>query len=125
MTFGVTDVFQDGFHFPKTTLANLPCPTTAFRRRGAPFTFDADAFVKAVASLHKCPVTPHDVPELAVRLPSFDHAVQDPISDDIHVSSSARVIIVEGNYLLLDERPWNNVIPMFDEKYGDSIVAHS
>jgi pantothenate kinase len=89
----------------------------AFRRRGAPFTFDAEAFVEAVKSLQSCFVTRKEDPRLALRFPSFDHAIQDPVQDDIYVQSSARVVIVEGNYLLLDERPWNEAVTLFDEKY--------
>ncbi|KIX95096.1 uncharacterized protein Z520_09012 [Fonsecaea multimorphosa CBS 102226] len=113
----VVVVPMDGFHFPKKTLAKFPCPETAFRRRGAPFTFDADAFVEIVTALKKGPVTQEDDPRLAIRLPSFDHAIQDPVDDDIYVPSSARVIIVEGNYLLFDESPWNKTSAMFDERW--------
>jgi pantothenate kinase len=97
-------------------LATLPSPETAFRRRGAPFTFDADAFVQTIASLRECPVTQLHDPDLAILLPSFDHAVQDPVQNDICVPSSTKVIIVEGNYLLFDESPWNKASVMFDEK---------
>jgi pantothenate kinase len=109
---------QDGFHFSKRNLAVFSCPETAFRRRGAPFTFDADAFVNHVTLLKNCSVTQVDRPELGVRLPSFDHTVQDPVEDDIYVPSSAKVVIVEGNYLLLDEEPWNKATGVFDERYG-------
>jgi pantothenate kinase len=78
-----------------------------------------------VACLKRCTITPVDDPASAIRLPSFEHAVQDPVRDDIYVSSSARVVIVEGNYLLLDEYPWNEAAAMFDEKYDTSIVACS
>lgn len=121
--FPGNDELQDGFHFPKMTLAKFPCPETAFRRRGAPFTFDADAFVEVVASLKQCPVTQVDDPELAILLPGFDHAVQDPVHDEIYVPSSARVVIVEGNYLLFDESPWSKALAMFDEKYDASVIA--
>ena len=114
---------KDGFHLPKKTLATFPCPETAFRRRGAPFTFDADAFVATVASLKSRPVTQLHDPELAVLLPSFDHAVQDPVCDDICVPSSTQVIIFEGNYLLFDESPWNKASVMFDEKYDSLVFA--
>lgn len=107
---------QDGFHFPKKTLAEFACPKTALRRRGAPFTFDADGFVKTVACLKKSVVTQVDNPELGLWLPSFNHRVQDPIINDIWVPSSAKVVIVEGNYLLFDEDPWNKAAAMFDEK---------
>jgi pantothenate kinase len=107
---------KDGFHLPKKTLATFPSPEIAFRRRGAPFTFDADAFVTTIVSLKECPVTQlHDL-ELAVLLPSFDHAIQDPVCNDICVPSDTQVVIVEGNYLLFNESPWNKASVMFDEK---------
>jgi hypothetical protein len=38
------------------------------------------------------------------RFPSFDHAVGDPREDDIHITLQHRVILIEGNYLLLGAR---------------------
>jgi pantothenate kinase len=98
-------------------LATFERPEIALRRRGAPFTFDAAALIENVRTLKTTPVTPAGSPDLGLRLPSFDHAIQDPVNDDIHVPSSAEVIIVEGNYLLLDEYPWNTVTQLFNERY--------
>ncbi len=61
-------------------------------------------------------MTLSDEPHLAIRVPSFDHAVQDPVHDDIYISSSDRIVILEGNYLLLDEPPWNTIADLVDEK---------
>lgn len=36
-----------------------------------------------------------------VLVPSFDHGVGDPIEDDIRVEQHHRIVLVEGNYLLL------------------------
>lgn len=55
------------------------------------------------------PVTATSEPEITVHCPSFDHAKQDPIADDIKISSKHRIVIVEGNYTLLDESPWNAI----------------
>jgi pantothenate kinase len=33
--------------------------------------------------------------------PSFDHALGDPVAGDIKVCKEHRVVLVEGNYLLL------------------------
>lgn len=101
---------------PKSKLAEMEDPVEAFRRRGAPFTFDAEAFVQAVRQLRDVPVTEHDVPKLTIWLPSFDHAVQDPVQDDIPVSSTLRVLVVEGNYTLFDQAPWSEIATLADDK---------
>ena len=45
--------------------------------------------------------------------PSFDHAAGDPVPDDIRIETPAaggpRFVLVEGNYLFLDEPPWDAV----------------
>lgn len=93
----------------------MPDPREAFARRGAPFTFDADAFVDAVTRLKRTPVTETDDGALGVRLPGFDHRAQDPVPEAIYVGSATRVLVVEGNYLLLDEEPWRGVRECVDE----------
>jgi pantothenate kinase len=115
---------QDGYHFPKSALSAFDNPEQAFRRRGAPFTYDADAFVKLVMALRKSPVTASDELQLAFRVPSFDHSIQDPVHNDICVSSSDRIVILEGNYLLLDEEPWNVVAKLVDERYVELTQIH-
>jgi pantothenate kinase len=62
-------------------------------------------------------MTAREDASVIVRAPSFDHAVQDPVLDTILISSSDRIVIVEGNYLLLDEAPWNKIAPIADERY--------
>ena len=95
----------------------MPDPDHAFERRGAAFTFDAEAFIKLVRRLRDEPVTKRDDPLLSFKAPSFDHAVKDPVADDIYLSSAEDLIILEGNYLLLDESPWNQIASLVDEKY--------
>lgn len=101
---------QDGFHHPKSHLATLPNPTEAFARRGAPFTFDAQRFVAAVAKLKSGSSTDE------IALPGFDHAVKDPVEDEIVVKTDTKVVLLEGNYVLLDEKPWDAIAEMVDEK---------
>lgn len=48
--------------------------------------------------------------------PSFDHAVQDPVENDIVVSSQNRIVIIEGNYTLLDQKPWSKIPDLCDER---------
>ncbi|KAH6642288.1 P-loop containing nucleoside triphosphate hydrolase protein [Boeremia exigua] len=113
----VTIVPMDGFHYTKKVLSAFQDPENAFQRRGAPFTFDARSFISLVKMLRTSPVTTGDEPEQPVYAPSFDHAVQDPVENDIAISSRSRVIIVEGNYTLLNQKPWNEITGLCDEKW--------
>ncbi|KAF1846973.1 P-loop containing nucleoside triphosphate hydrolase protein [Cucurbitaria berberidis CBS 394.84] len=113
----VAVVPMDGFHYTKEVLSKFLDPDLAFRRRGAPFTFDADAFVDLVRALKTTPVTTNHEPELFILAPSFDHAIKDPVQDAITVSSRTRLVIVEGNYTLLRQSPWNQVADAYDERW--------
>ena len=55
--------------------------------------------------------------EQILYAPSFDHAIQDPVAAAIPVASSSRLIIVEGNYTLLDMDPWREVAALCEEKW--------
>ena len=106
-----------GFHYYRAELdaGVAGDPAKAHARRGAHWTFDAPAFVACVRSLKGAggghPAgggagngdrgEPHDNGEEAVAVPSFAHGVGDPVPDDIRVASRHRVLLVEGNYLLL------------------------
>ncbi|PNP86640.1 hypothetical protein FNYG_00030 [Fusarium nygamai] len=117
---GISDVAvlpMDGFHYTRTTLSSFEDPDEAFRRRGAPFTFDAAALLDLVALLKKIPVTTDNEPEIITKAPGFDHARKDPIPNAIEISSRARVIIIEGNYVLLDQDPWSRISTLVDDKW--------
>jgi len=49
-----------------------------------------------------------------VYAPSFDHVLNEPIAGSIPIPPESRVIVTEGNYLLLDEEPWTAVRPLLD-----------
>jgi pantothenate kinase len=98
---------MDGFHLSRAQLDALPNAAEAHARRGAPFTFDADAFVRTVRAC---------VPSSSrVLAPSFDHAAGDPVADAVSVLPSHRLVVIEGNYLLLAESPWRELRLLFTE----------
>lgn len=97
---------QDGYHYYRSQLAHFLDPAEAFRRRGAPFTFDGIRFVKAVEKLHE---------NVDVSVPLFDHALKDPVENDIVISADVAVVFVEGNYVGLVEEPWCRVSAASDE----------
>ncbi|KAF2015185.1 nicotinamide riboside kinase [Aaosphaeria arxii CBS 175.79] len=123
---GIRDVAvvpMDGFHYTKKVLSTFEDVELAFQRRGAPFTFDADAFVHLIKTLHSTPVTNQDEPDLVIKAPSFDHALKDPVQDEILISSRNRLVIIEGNYTLLDEMPWRDIASLSNEKWFVDIPA--
>ena len=102
---------MDGYHLSRAQLSALPDPATAHARRGAAFTFDGASFL-ALVRLLRAPLTTRTLTYFA---PSFDHAVKDPVADDIAIPATARVVVFEGNYLSLDRSPWREAAELMDE----------
>lgn len=104
---------MDGYHLSRAQLSAMPDPDTAHSRRGAAFTFDAPAFLTLVKQLRK-PLSPETK---TLYAPSFDHAVKDPVNDDIPIHPEARILIFEGNYLSLGTGApeWKEAAELMDE----------
>jgi pantothenate kinase len=96
---------MDGFHYYKRELDTMEDPVDAHRRRGAPFTFNVDKFIETLSKLRS---------GQEIAFPSFDHKQGDPVENDIVVSVSCRVIIVEGLYLGLQVGRWSEVSAFLD-----------
>ncbi len=75
-------------------------------RKGAPETFDAEALVAAVQAVKA------GGQDLA--LPGFDRAADAVIPGAVAVPADTRVVLIEGNYLLLTRPLWRDLAPMFD-----------
>ena len=74
--------------------------------------------MKLVRNLVETPVTTNTEPEIRILAPSFDHATKDPVEDSIMISSRTRIVIVEGNYTLLNQAPWVDVAKSCTERYA-------
>ncbi|MCW2719671.1 nucleoside/nucleotide kinase family protein [Pseudonocardia sp.] len=101
---GVAHVPMDGFHLADVAL-------TAMGRldaKGAPDTFDAGGYV---ALLRRIREDTEDV----VYAPMFERDLEQPLAGAIAVPRSARLVLTEGNYLLLDAGRWSEVRPQLDE----------
>ncbi|KAL4535108.1 hypothetical protein Ndes2526B_g06019 [Nannochloris sp. 'desiccata'] len=96
------NVPMDGFHYYKRELDQMPDPAEAYARRGAHWTFDATAFVNCLKGA-KFGVGK------TLSAPSFDHGVGDPKPDAITILPQHKIVISEGNYLLLNLEPWNQL----------------
>lgn len=106
-------ISMDGYHLSRAQLAAMPDSATAIHRRGAAFTFDAEAFYRLVQCLRE----PLTAASPTVYAPSFDHAIKDPVVDDIPISPASRVVILEGLYLSLDREPWSSAAALMDESW--------
>jgi len=104
---------MDGYHLSREQLSAMPDPDRAHARRGAAFTFDAEAFLTLVKQLRQ-PLCPESK---TLYAPSFDHALKDPVADDIPIHPSARILVFEGNYLSLGTgaKEWKEAAELMDE----------
>jgi pantothenate kinase len=94
----------DGFHLPNETLGFLGLLSV----KGAPQTFDATAFLASVRRLRDEAAAP-------VSWPDFDRSTEQTIPDAISIGPSARLVVVEGNYLLLQQPTWREVRELLDQ----------
>ncbi len=102
---------MDGFHLSKAKLRALPDPDEAFARRGAPWTFDTDAFLSRLQLLRD------GAGRTSVAWPDFQHEVGDPVEEAFSIAPSTRLILVEGLYLLHDGDGWAAIRAFFDERW--------
>lgn len=104
---------MDGFHLTRRQLAQGDDPVSAFARRGAPWTFDVEGLLRFMSALRdSADIRPES--RKAMLAPSFDHAHKDPVPDSILISPTTSIILLEGNYLLLDQPRWKNIAPSLD-----------
>ncbi|PGH22921.1 hypothetical protein AJ80_02970 [Polytolypa hystricis UAMH7299] len=108
-------ISMDGYHLSRAQLAEMSDPVYAAARRGAAFTFDPLKFLDLVRALREPLTTSSAQQTKTLYAPSFDHAVKDPVDNDIPIPTSSRVIIFEGNYLSLNKPPWDTVAGLMDE----------
>jgi pantothenate kinase len=93
---------MDGFHLSNVELERLGLSD----RKGAPETFDAAGFVHLLRRLR--------AGEDLVYAPSYSRTLHESIGGVIPIAADVRVIVVEGNYLLLDHGPWASVRGLVD-----------
>ena len=97
---------MDGFHLANATLDRLE----RHDRKGAVDTFDGWGFVGLLERL----LTEIDHP---VYAPSFRRTVDEPIAGEIEVPADIPLVVVEGNYLLVDQAPWHRIRDLLAESW--------
>ncbi|MEY4304281.1 MAG: hypothetical protein RIT52_456, partial [Pseudomonadota bacterium] len=98
---GAKAVPMDGFHYDDAVLI----ARNARDRKGAPDTFDVQGFRHLLTRLRV---------EEEVAIPLFDRDLEISRAGADIVGPDDRILIVEGNYLLLNEAPWPELAPLFD-----------
>ena len=98
---GAKAVPMDGFHYDDRVLI----ARGARDRKGAPDTFDAQGFFHLLRRLRS---------EDEVAIPLFDRDLEISRAGADIVTAEDRLLVVEGNYLLLNEAPWPQAAPLFD-----------
>jgi pantothenate kinase len=98
----VAVVPMDGFHFDDRVLA----ARGLLARKGAPETFDVAGFRHLLMRLR--------AREQDVAIPVFDRSIEIARAGAAIVPAETRIILAEGNYLLLDEAPWDSLSGAFD-----------
>lgn len=116
---GVSQVVpMDGFHLANVELQRLGRAD----RKGAPDTFDAFGYVALLQRLRQ------QRSDEIVYAPTFRREIEEPVAGAIAVFADTRLVITEGNYLLLDDDPWARVRGLLDEiwyiEIDDALRSH-
>jgi pantothenate kinase len=94
---------MDGFHLPNSVLDAHGLRSV----KGAPETFDAEGFVRLLRRAR-------EETETSMHWPEFQRELDEPTPEAIEIAPVAKLVITEGNYLLLDRPWWREVRPLLD-----------
>jgi pantothenate kinase len=97
---------MDGFHLANATLDRLGIHD----RKGAIDTFDGWGFVALLNRVL-------DERDHTVYAPSFERTVDEGIAGEVAIPADAQIVIAEGNYLLVDQAPWNRIPDLLAEAW--------
>lgn len=89
---------MDGFHLSNRELA----AQNLMQRKGAPETFDIAGFLECLRILKSAGDT-------SVQCPRYSREIHEPVPDAVTVRPDHKLVIVEGNYLLLRQGDWMQV----------------
>ncbi len=106
---GASVVPMDGFHYADVELRRRGL----LERKGAPGTFDAEGYAALLRRIGEA--RPGDPPVLA---PTFERDLEQPLAGALPVPAppvgGGRLVVAEGNYLLLPEPRWAAVRERLD-----------
>jgi pantothenate kinase len=97
---------MDGYHYHNDILIQRDLLSL----KGIPQTFDAQKFVMLIREIASEKIG-------KLYCPSYDRSLHNPVERSIVIENKHKIIIIEGNYLLLDTYPWNELVDFFDESW--------
>lgn len=95
---------MDGFHLAGAVLERRGSTGV----KGAPETFDGHGYLALLRRLRA-------ETDRTVYGPVFHREVEDSVAGELEISPAVRLVVTEGNYLLLDTDPWASVRGALDE----------
>jgi pantothenate kinase len=101
---GVVLVGMDGFHLAHSALEKHD----RSHRKGAPDTFDSAGYVALLRRIRRGE-------NGVIWAPEFRREIEDAIAGAVGVLPQTRLVVTEGNYLLLAEQPWCHIRELTDE----------
>jgi pantothenate kinase len=101
---GAAHLPMDGFHLADAQLDRLGLRD----RKGAPETFDVDGYAATLSRLR-------EASGRTVYAPGFERSLEQPIAAATAIPPEARLVVTEGNYLLLPRDGWESVAALLDE----------
>ena len=98
-------VGMDAFHIGHRVLVRRGLTDV----KGAPETFDAAGYIHLLQRIRSESGT--------IYAPEFDRDIEDSLAHVVEIGPEVRLVVTEGNYLLLDSPPWDGVREMLDEAW--------
>jgi pantothenate kinase len=95
---------MDGFHLADVELRRLG----RLNRKGAPDTFDAAGYAALLRRIR-------EDADAVIYAPAFHRDLEQPIAGSIPIPRTVRLVVTEGNYLLLEQDDWPSVQAQLDE----------
>ncbi len=93
---------MDGFHMRHAKLEALG----TVRDKGAAHTFEGGEFTEFLKRLKSA--------DCAMSGPGYSRKIEDVVDDAFTVAPETKILVVEGNYLLLGSEPWDAVKSLLD-----------
>ena len=98
----VQSVGIDGFHYPQAyldshTIVRNGATIPLARIKGAPETYDVEKLRTLLEHVY----------EDGQRWPLYDRRIHNPVENAVEIRE--QILLLEGNWLLLDEAPWNTL----------------
>ena len=103
---GVAVFGLDGFHLPNAVLHERGI----YDRKGAPDTYDTENFIALLRRYRDL--------QVAGTYPIYDRAnTHEPMTAPAPIDAEVRLILAEGQFMLLDQPPWDVLAEVFDETW--------